>query len=134
MSGPIKVAVAGHRGEVGSICAAAVAAEPDIESVGGVGAGDVLGAFLGEKRPEAVVDFTRPAVALHHALVAIAAGAAPVVGTTGIAADGIDRIEAACKEKRLGGIVPPNFPIGPALILHLPQTPPPPSPPPHVVP
>ncbi|HXB03709.1 MAG TPA: dihydrodipicolinate reductase C-terminal domain-containing protein, partial [Candidatus Angelobacter sp.] len=119
MSGPIRVAVAGHRGKVGSILAAAFAAEPDIEYVGGVGAGDDLGAFLREKRPQALVDFTRPAVALHHALAAIAAGAAPVVGTTGIAADGIDRIEAACKEKRLGGIVAPNFAIGAVLMMHL---------------
>src|ERR1700687_625335 len=119
MSGPIKVAVAGHRGKVGSILAAALAAEPDIEYVGGVGAGDDLGAFLREKRPQALVDFTRPAVALHHALAAIAAGAAPVVGTTGIAAEGIDRIEAACKEKRLGGIVAPNFAVGAVLMMHL---------------
>src|SRR6266852_5138455 len=119
MSGPIKVAVAGHRGKVGSILAAALAAEPDIEYVGGVGADDDLGAFLREKRPQALVDFTRPAVALHHALAAIAAGAAPVVGTTGIAADGLDRIEAACKEKRLGGIVAPNFAVGAVLMMHL---------------
>src|SRR5260370_2247799 len=109
MGGAIKVAVAGHRGKVGSILAAALAAEPDIEYVGGVGAGDDLGAFLREKRPQALVDFTRPAVALHHALAAIAAGAAPVGGTTGIAADGIDLIEAASRAQRLGGIVPPNF-------------------------
>jgi len=119
VSGPIKVAVAGHRGKVGSILAAALAAEPDIEYVGGVGADDDLGAFLREKRPQALVDFTRPTVALHHALAAIAAGAAPVVGTTGIAADGIDRIEAACKDKRLGGIVAPNFAIGAVLMMHL---------------
>jgi 4-hydroxy-tetrahydrodipicolinate reductase len=119
MSGPIRVAVAGHRGKVGSILAAALAAEPDIEYVGGVGTGDDLGAFLREKRPQALVDFTRPAVALHHALAAIAAGAAPVVGTTGIAGDGIDRIEAACKEKRLGGIVAPNFAVGAVLMMHL---------------
>src|SRR5258708_33851227 len=70
MSGPIKVAVAGHRGKVGSILAAALAAEPDIEYVGGVGAGDDLGAFLREKRPQALVDFTQPAVAPHHPLAA----------------------------------------------------------------
>jgi 4-hydroxy-tetrahydrodipicolinate reductase len=119
VSGPIRVAVAGHRGKVGSILVAALAAEADIEYVGGVGAGDDLGAFLREKRPQALVDFTRPAVALHHALAAVAAGAAPVIGTTGIAADGIDRIEAACKEKGLGGIVAPNFAVGAVLMMHL---------------
>src|SRR5713226_9107975 len=56
MSGPIKVAVAGHRGKVGSILAAALAGEPDFDYVGGIGAGDDLGAFLRERRPQALVD------------------------------------------------------------------------------
>jgi 4-hydroxy-tetrahydrodipicolinate reductase len=116
---PIKVAVAGHRGKVGSILAAAFEADPGIEYVGGVGHGDDLGAFLRAHRPQALVDFTRPSEALHNALAAVAAGAAPVVGTTGMAADGVDRIEAACKEKRLGGIVAPNFAVGAVLMMHL---------------
>jgi len=119
MSGPIRVAVAGHRGKVGSVLAAALAGEPDIDYVGGIGAGDDLGAFLRQHRPQALVDFTRPSVALHHALAAVAAGAAPVIGTTGIPADGVDRIEGACKEKRLGGIVAPNFAVGAVLMMHL---------------
>ena len=119
MSEPIKVAVAGYRGKVGSILAAALAAEPDFDYVGGIGAGDDLGAFLRERRPQALVDFTRPDVALHHALAAIAAGAAPVIGTSGIASDGIDRIEAACRETKLGGIVAPNFAVGAVLMMHL---------------
>src|SRR6266576_7135644 len=112
MSELIRVAVAGHRGKVGSVLAAAFEADPGIEYVGGIGAGDDLAAFLKNKRPRALVDFTRPSVALHNALAAIAAGAAPVVGTSGIPADGIDKLEVACKEKGLGGIVAANFAIG----------------------
>jgi 4-hydroxy-tetrahydrodipicolinate reductase len=119
MADAILVAVAGHRGKVGSLLAAALQAEPGIEYVGGVGAGDDLAAFLHEKRPQALVDFTRPSVALHNALVAVAAGASPVVGTTGIPADGIDKLEVACREKGLGGIVAPNFAIGAVLMMHL---------------
>jgi 4-hydroxy-tetrahydrodipicolinate reductase len=116
---PIKVAVAGHRGKVGSILAAALAADPGIDYVGGVGTGDDLGAFLRSKRPRALVDFTRPSEALHNALAAVAAGASPVVGTTGIPADGIDRLEIACHAKKLGGIVAPNFAVGAVLMMHL---------------
>jgi 4-hydroxy-tetrahydrodipicolinate reductase len=119
MAGPIRVAVAGHRGKVGSILAAAFQAEPGIEYVGGIGLGDDLAAFLKAKRPQALIDFTRPADALHNALAAVAAGAAPVVGTTGIATEGIDRLEVACKQKQLGGIVAPNFAIGAVLMMHL---------------
>jgi dihydrodipicolinate reductase len=115
----IRVVIAGHHGKVGSLLAAAFEAEPGIEYVGGVGAGDDLAAFLREKRPHALVDFTRPSVALHNALVAVAAGAAPVVGTTGIPSDGIDKLEVACRDKRVGGIVAPNFAIGAVLMMHL---------------
>jgi 4-hydroxy-tetrahydrodipicolinate reductase len=119
MAEPIRVAVAGHRGKVGSILVGALEAEPGIEYVGGFGPGDDLAAFLKEKRPRALVDFTRPAVALHNALAAIAAGASPVVGTTGLPADAVDKLEVACKEKRLGGIVAPNFAVGAVLMMHL---------------
>ena len=119
MADRIRVAIAGYRGKVGSILAAAFQAEPGIEYVGGVGAADDLSAFLKEKRPQALVDFTRPSVALHNALVAVAAGAAPVVGTSGIPADGVDKLEVACKAKGLGGIVAPNFAIGAVLMMYL---------------
>ena len=119
MTEPIRVAVAGHRGKVGSVLAAAFQAEPGIDYVGGVGQGDDLAAFLHEKRPRALVDFTRPSEALHNALAAVAAGASPVVGTTGLAADAIDKLLTACKSKGLGGIVAPNFAVGAVLMMHL---------------
>jgi 4-hydroxy-tetrahydrodipicolinate reductase len=116
---PIRVAVAGYRGKVGSVLAAAFEAAPEIEYVGGLGHGDDLAAFLHDKRPRALVDFTRPSEALHNALAAVAAGASPVVGTTGLAADAIDKIETACKSNGLGGIVAPNFAVGAVLMMHL---------------
>jgi 4-hydroxy-tetrahydrodipicolinate reductase len=119
MAEPIRVAVAGHRGKVGSILVQAFQAEPGIEYVGGVGSGDDLAAFLKITRPHALVDFTRPSAALHNSLVAVAAGAAPVVGTSGIPVDGVDKLEVACNAKGLGGIVAPNFAIGAVLMMHL---------------
>lgn len=115
----MKVAVAGYRGKVGSVLAAALAAEPEMDYVGGVTRGDDLASFLHEKRPQALVDFTRPSEAVHNALAAIAAGAAPVVGTTGLSSADIDKIETACHEKKVGGIVAPNFAVGAVLMMHL---------------
>ena len=99
--------------------AAAFQNEPGIEYVGGVDAGDDLAAFLRTKKPQALVDFTRPSEGLRNALIAVDAGAAPVVGTTGIPAAGVDELEAACKRKGLGGIVAPNFAVGAVLMMHL---------------
>ncbi|TMC54679.1 MAG: 4-hydroxy-tetrahydrodipicolinate reductase [Chloroflexi bacterium] len=119
MAEPIRVAIAGHRGKVGSVLAASLTGEPGIEYVGGVGHGDDLAAFLHEKRPRAFIDFTRPSEALHNALAAIASGASPVVGTTGLSSADIDKVETACHEKNVGGIVAPNFAIGAVLMMHL---------------
>jgi 4-hydroxy-tetrahydrodipicolinate reductase len=115
----IRVAVAGHRGKVGSVLAAAFQAEPGIEYAGGIGRGDDLATFLREKRPRVLVDFTRPAEALHDALAAVAAGASPVVGTTGLSAADVDKLATACRDKGLGGIVAPNFAVGAVLMMHL---------------
>src|ERR1700681_61011 len=119
MAEPIRVAVAGYRGKVGSVLAAAFQSEPGLEYVGGVELGDDLAAFLREKRPRALVDFTQPSEALHNALAAVASGASPVIGTTGLPADAIDKLETACKGKGLGGIVAPNFAVGAVLLMHL---------------
>ena len=119
MADAIRVAVAGHRGRVGSVLALAFQSQQGIEYVGGIGRGDDLAAFLQATRPRALVDFTRPSEALHNALAAVAAGASPVVGTSGIPADGVDKLEIACRAKGLGGIVAPNFAIGAVLMMHL---------------
>ena len=119
MAGTIRVCVAGYRGKVGSVLANAFQSEPGIDFVGGVAHGDDLAAFLHEKRPRALVDFTRPGEALHNALAAVAAGASPVVGTSGLSTSDVDKLETACAEKHVGGIVAPNFAIGAVLMMHL---------------
>lgn len=115
----IRVALAGHRGRTGAALVPALEAAPDVEYVGGVGSRDDLGALLRERRPQALVDFTLPAVALDNALAAAAAGAAPIVGTSGLSTEAVDRLEAACREAGVGGIVAPNFAIGAVLMMHL---------------
>ena len=99
--------------------ASALQSEPGIDYVGGVTRGDDLASFLHQKRPQALVDFTRPSEAMHNALAAVAAGASPVVGTTGLSPAEVDKIETACRERKVGGIVAPNFAIGAVLMMHL---------------
>ncbi len=115
----IRVALAGHRGRTGSALEPALATAPDVEYVGGVGRGDDLAAFLRERRPQALVDFTHPAVALDNALAAAGAGAAPIVGTSGLSPQAVDRLDTACRDAGVGGIVAPNFAVGAVLMMHL---------------
>jgi 4-hydroxy-tetrahydrodipicolinate reductase len=119
MSVTIRVALAGHRGKTGSALEPVLAAAPDVEYVGGIGRGDDLAEFLRDRRPQAVVDFTLPSAALDNALAAVAAGAAPIVGTSGLPVESVDRLEAACGAAGVGGIVAPNFAVGAVLMMHL---------------
>ncbi|MDQ6918622.1 MAG: 4-hydroxy-tetrahydrodipicolinate reductase, partial [Candidatus Dormibacteraeota bacterium] len=116
---PIRVGVAGYRGKVGVEMVRGVEAAPDMEFVGGVEVGDDLGAFLISARLDALIDFTHPSAALDNALAAVAVGCRPVVGTTGIPADGIDRLESACLEAGIGGIAAPNFSVGAVVMMHI---------------
>ena len=115
----IRVALVGHRGRTGSEVAKALQAAPDIEYLGGLGRGDDLASSLESSRPQALVDFTHPGAALDHALAAVASGAAPVIGTSGLSPEAVDRLESACQAAGLGGIVAPNFAIGAVLMMHL---------------
>jgi 4-hydroxy-tetrahydrodipicolinate reductase len=56
---------------------------------------------------------------MHNVLAAVAAGASPVVGTSGLSPADVDKLETACKAKGLGGIVAPNFAIGAVVMMHL---------------
>jgi 4-hydroxy-tetrahydrodipicolinate reductase len=115
----IRVLLAGHRGKVGAALEPALVAADDIDYAGGVGRDDELQAALDAHRPDVLVDFTHPSVGLDNALAAVAAGAAPVVGTSGIPPEGIERLEKACAERGVGGIVAPNFAVGAVLMMWL---------------
>lgn len=119
MSAVIRVVVAGHRGRVGQEVVRAVEAAPDLELAGGVGSADSLEQVLAGARSQVLVDFTRPEAALGNAMAAVAAGVAPVVGTSGLKEADLDQLEAACRERGVGGIVAPNFAIGAVLMMRL---------------
>ena len=114
----IKVAVAGSKGKVGQEMARALQAAEGIDYVGGVDVDGDLGQLL-KQQVHALVDFTAPDAALQNALLAVEHGASPVVGTTGIPAEGVDQIEEACRKRRIGGIVCPNFAVGAVVMMWL---------------
>jgi 4-hydroxy-tetrahydrodipicolinate reductase len=114
-----RVALAGYQGRVGQALVPVFEAAPDIDYVGGVGRGDDLGSFLRRHRPEMLVDFTHAGAALHNALAAVAAGAVPIVGTSGLRKEDVVRLRTACAAARLGGIVAPNFAVGAVVMIWL---------------
>ena len=118
MDSEIGVLVCGAKGKVGQVVVAAVEAEPGMRLAGAVDLDDDLQAAL-QAGPSVMVDFTAPAAAQGNALAAIAAGVAPVVGTTGMSAAQVDEIDARATTAGVGGAVIPNFAIGAVLMMRL---------------
>ncbi|MGT2950828.1 4-hydroxy-tetrahydrodipicolinate reductase [Streptococcus cuniculi] len=63
------------------------------------------------------VDFTTPAFAYEHTKFALENGFAPVVGTTGFTPEEIEELIALSAEKKIGGLIAPNFAIGAILLM-----------------
>ncbi|HEV3232968.1 MAG TPA: 4-hydroxy-tetrahydrodipicolinate reductase [Candidatus Dormibacteraeota bacterium] len=117
MASEIGVIVCGALGKVGRTVVAAVEAEPDMHLAGAVDLDDDLLEALA--RGNVMVDFTAPNAAFDNAQAAIAAGVAPVVGTTGMSEDQVDQLAASADRAQTGGAVIPNFAIGAVLMMRL---------------
>jgi len=116
MSAEISVVVCGARGKMGQVAASVLGSSEGVRVVGAVDIDDDLEAAL-RSGADVMVDFTAPDAAFGNANAAVAAGVAPVVGTTGMTPEQVDKIEAACEG--IGGAVIPNFAIGAVLMMRL---------------
>lgn len=136
MSDTIRVAVAGACGKMGREVVRAVHEAPDMEVVGvcdvacvGQSIGDIVGIkslsmavsgsfaeMLAVHKPQVVVDFAKP-FSLEQTLQAMAHGAVPIIGTTGLSADQMAKIEDTAKATKCGAMVIPNFAIGAVLMM-----------------
>jgi 4-hydroxy-tetrahydrodipicolinate reductase len=117
MAGEISIVVCGALGKMGQAVAAAVVASTDMRLAGEVDIDDDLHAALAGA--EVLVDFTGPGAAFDNAQAALAAGVAPIVGTTGMSSDQVDVIAQHAERSGTGGAVIPNFAIGAVLMMRL---------------
>ena len=122
----IKVIVAGFKGRMGSAAVNMVKGDDELALAA------LLDPFATEKEVDGVpvftdksqlvgfdadvwVDFTMPAVAYENARFALEKGFAPVVGTTGFSE--IAELIALSEDKKIGGLIAPNFAIGAILLM-----------------
>src|SRR5258708_28612198 len=76
-----------------------------------------------------MVDFTAPDAAFGNAQTALAAGVAPIVGTTGMSAEQVEEISRHAQRSEIGGPEMPHFSIGGGPIMRPARSPGPPLPP-----
>ena len=111
---PIRVAVAGAAGRMGSTVCDAVEGAEDMELV--ARADPALGTTLQDvlsMAPDVLVDFTIPTTALANAHDAVAAGIHVVIGTTGFDLAELDDL----RDAKANVFVAPNFAIGAVLMM-----------------
>jgi len=117
----IRVLINGAQGRMGSEAVKAVQAHTDLQLVGKADQGDDLEQVMRLTDPQVVVDFTHPYAAYANTLAILNAGRRPVVGTTGFKPEEIARLEQLAAEKKLGGLIAPNFAIGAILMMRFAQ-------------
>ena len=130
----IRVAVCGALGRMGQEVVKTVAADPELEFVGvvdnmgkkadkieGLQLHTSLADMLKDAKPDVCVDFTHPDTVLENALAIIQAHCRPVIGTTGLREEDLQKIASALTKHNLGGIVAPNFAIGAVLLMKFAQ-------------
>lgn len=132
-----KVAVNGALGRMGQQVINAVAADSELELIGGA---DIkadrdyillpnstkkvplytnLISLVEMYHPEVVVDFTMADVAMNTARLSLKNGSHIVMGTTGLSEKDLEEIDALAKEYKRGAVVAANFAIGAVVLMHL---------------
>ncbi len=119
----VKIAVSGALGRMGTTIGRIVDEAPDLELVGGVDVkeGTLFGtrvvpsteidAFLKEKRPDILIDFTVAAAAVENVRAAAGNNVALVVGTTGFSPEQREVIRGAV-EGNVPAVISSNFSVG----------------------
>lgn len=133
----MRVVVAGALGRMGRAACAALAADGDVELVGGLArthAGEALAPLIGiegdagrvfadaaelceQTQPDVLVDFTTHPTTVEVARVAVEYGVATVVGATGWTAEERSALAALCDRRGIPACIVPNFALGAVLMM-----------------
>lgn len=114
---PIKVIVNGASGKMGTVLVNTLKQNPDFELVQALGRNDNLPKAIHETNAQVVVDLTTAESVYKNSLAIIEANVHPVIGTSGLLPDQIASLQEICSQKKLGGIIAPNFSLGAVLMM-----------------
>ena len=115
----LRVLINGATGKMGQEAVHAVSREPDFIIVEKLNRKENLAKALSDTQAQIAVDFTCASVAYENTKTIIEHHVHPVIGTTGLSLAQIQSLQALCNEKKLGGIIAPNFSLGSALMMLL---------------
>lgn len=112
MSALLRVAVVGALGRMGRFTRELLARSAGFEVVAAVGSREDLAAALARSGAAVAVDFTVAGRGAAHGAAMLEAGVRPLIGTSGVTPEDLERLDGLARARGLGGLVVPNFSRG----------------------
>jgi len=113
----IRILINGAAGKMGQEAVKAIRNAPDLILVGETGRNDNVTSAIAKTQAQVVVDLTTASAAFDNACQIIDAGAHPVIGTSGLLEEQVQLLAERCEQKKLGGLIVPNFSVGAVLAM-----------------
>lgn len=121
MTAPLRVAVLGAKGRIGSEACRAVEAADDLQLVAALGRGDTLDTLV-DSGAQVAVDLTHPDAVMANLEFCVSRGIHGVVGTTGWTEDRLATLRGWLSASPATGVlIAPNFSIGAVLTMRFAQ-------------
>lgn len=112
-----RVIVNGANGKMGSLACKTIQEHPDFQLVASLSRHDDLHRAIASTNAQIVIDLTNADCVYNNSLTIINQGAHPVIGTSGLLEEQIQALRQLCEEKKLGGVIVPNFSISALLMM-----------------
>ena len=113
------IIINGANGRMGQEAVKAVTDAPEFNLVAQATRADDLATLIQTHRPDVVVDLTTADSVYANTKIIIDNDCHPVIGASGLLPDQVRELQTICHEKKLGGIIVPNFSIGAVLMMQM---------------
>ena len=117
-----RVIVNGAQGKMGKLACETITNHPDFQLVAGLSRGDDLQRAIIETKAQIVIELTQADCVYENSLTIINTNAHPVIGASGLLPGQVQTLQTLCSEKKLGGIIVPNFSVGAVLMMRFAAT------------
>lgn len=113
----IRIIVNGAQGKMGTLACETISKHPDFVLVAKLSRHDDLRQSIVHTKAQIVIDLTCADAVFANSLTIIESGAYPIIGSSGLLDNQIDTLTKRANERKLGGIIVPNFSLSAVLMM-----------------
>lgn len=114
----LTILINGAAGRMGTLACKTIAEHPDFTLIAKLGREHDLAQEIRHYRPDIAVDLTSADTVFHNASTLIEENISPVIGTSGLTTAQIGHLTTMASQKKLSGLIIPNFSISATLMMH----------------